>query len=128
MIAYGITASISFETSVKIEGSMIEHAKQTLRDLLEEQGIDALLDALTFSDEYEYELSEEEMEELMENETLQVSANELKEYLVGLSLGLVERSAISPEKAQEILEQWENLEQRLEEYRQSIDEEDEDDR
>ena len=128
MIAYGITASISFETSVKIEGSMVEHAKQTLRDLLEEQGIDALLDALTFSDEYEYELSEEEMEELMENETLQVSANELKEYLVGLSLGLVERSAISPEKAQEILEQWENLEQKLEEYRQSIDEEDEDDR
>ena len=131
MIAYGITASISFETSMKIEGSMVEHAKETIRELVQTQGIDALLDSLNFSDEYEYELSPEEMEELVENETLQISADSLKEYLVGLSLGLVEKSAISPEKAQEILEQWEGLEQRLKEYKElmsELEEEDEDDR
>lgn len=110
MRTYGITATITFETNVKVEGSMVDYVKESLRDLVANEGIDKLLDALEFGEVFETDITDEEWEEMAPDlKDLRVPMDKFKEYLVAVSLGLVERPIVSPERAQEILVEWDSL-------------------
>jgi hypothetical protein len=110
MKSYAITATLTFESAVKIEGSMEEHVKQFLRDLVADYGVDRLLNFLEFGEVVETDVTKKEWEEMSSNEEdVRIPVEGFREYLVAVSLGLVDNPIITSERAQELLSEWETI-------------------
>ena len=103
MIQYETTATFYFATSVRPELGIEREARKRMKAFIEQEGIDAFLDLMQFEDMRESEVSEEELDELIENGDLMIPMDALKETLTAISLGLTEVEGITKEEAIEQL-------------------------
>lgn len=111
MIHYETTATFYFATSVRPELGIEREARKRMKAFIEQEGIDAFLDLMEFEDMREKKVSEEELDELIENGDLLIPMDALKETLTAISLGILEVEGISKETA---LEQLNNMNKKKE--------------
>jgi hypothetical protein len=100
MIEYETTASFTYATNVRPEaGSEKQTTRKLIKQLIEKEGVDAFLDILEYGETTAIELTQEELDALIESDNIRIPVEGLKETLLAISLGLMEVEGITKEQA-----------------------------
>ena len=106
MIEYETTATFYYATSVRPEIGLEKEMRVFIKQYIEQEGIDAFLDALEYGDITSREVSDEEAEAMFESGQLLIPVEALRETLTAVSLGLLEVEGLSKEQALEDLKNF----------------------
>lgn len=100
MIEYETTASFTYSTNVRPEaGSEKQATRKLIKQLIEQDGVEAFLDILEYGEITEIELSQEEADAFAESDNIRIPIEGVKETLLAISLGLMEVDGITKEEA-----------------------------
>lgn len=100
---YETVATFYFATSVRPELGLEGEVRRNIKDLIEQEGIDAFLDTLEYGPTTKKYFTDEEFDAMLESGEIQIPVEGLKQTLTAISLGLAEMEGVSKEDAIETL-------------------------